>query len=65
MGKMNSKKQIIHPITKLRKFDSSILYFNYLKILIIGDSKTGKTNFIEYFLNKTYLSSILIYDLIR
>ncbi len=65
MGKMNSKKQITHPITKLRKFDSSILYFNYLKILIIGDSKTGKTNFIEYFINKTYLSSILIYDLIR
>ncbi len=51
MGNSFSEKKIIN--NKIIKFDSSILYFNYLKYLIIGDSKTGKTNLINYFKNHT------------
>jgi len=57
MGNSNSEKMIIK--NKIVKFDSSILYFNYLKFLIIGDSKTGKTNLINYFKNHTKIKSII------
>ena len=57
MGNSNSEKMIIK--NKIVKFDSSILYFNYLKFLIIGDSKTGKTNLINYFKTHTKIKSII------
>lgn len=63
MGKPNTKEKFIKGKNikeKNKNIDSSILYFNYLKFLIIGDAKTGKTNLIKYILKNNIYTSIII-----